>query len=655
MQKNDFHFKKSRYDRPTATKICGLAKEGRACDLGPGPDGQCPGRTQCHPLRNEDRWECSRPQSSGGKCSGPSPDGACPHRVNCVPADTSRHSRKKWVLSIFALMCACVVLLLSTPIKYHIISPGELSTKHGGINNNQCSDCHNDSIHQPLLVLPHAFTPTTIDYNSKCLSCHKMGAQASLPHSVSSQSLNQLANDVAAATKAALTDTQLQCTACHREHRGSHGLLTEIDSQQCDSCHQRDSAPFDSVHPEFVDYGIKSDHKALNFNHNKHFNQHFDKEKYALLAPQQCADCHQNGSQSMQVIPFARSCGSCHDRDVRSAKLQQPGIALISLPTLDLDTLVKNNIHIGEWPDDIEDGSLSALSMLSLEQQPRLADLLVRIQAGNIDLSTLEHQNLQDLALVGELAWEIKKWLHQLQTQGHSNFQTLTERTLGLSADDPRSSRLVAGFPLSLVNQAQTQWFPSLTSELNNLQHQRTAITRRVATVNDQGYSDKMPQGGWYLEEFTLRYRPSGHNDLFVKQWLESTLPASQPTFAMTEIHRQLSEKDAPGHCAKCHALDTNSDSSIAWTSQPGDSAASSFTRFSHTPHLPLEKKCASCHLPNSTTDFKAIEKQQCSSCHTQSLAGSDCLLCHNYHVNESPALLPSTILSTFTPAQRNP
>lgn len=653
MQKNDFHFKKSRYDRPTVAKICGLAKEGRACDLGPGPNGQCPGRTQCHPLKSGDRWECSRPQTSGGKCSGPSPEGACPHRVNCVPVDTPRHSRKKWILSFFALMCATVVLLLSTPIKYQIISPGELSTKHGGINNNQCSDCHDDAIHQPLLILPRAFTPTNTSNNDKCLNCHEMGVQASLPHSVSSQSLSQLSKDIQTITNTQVESKQLQCTACHKEHRGSHGLLTEIESQQCDSCHQRRSTPFEDTHPEFVDYGVKSSNSALTFNHNKHFNQHFKKEQHILSAPQQCTDCHQSGSELMEVLPFAQSCASCHDKDVRSAKLQQPGVALLSLPSIDLDSLIKHNIHIGQWPEDVEDGELSALSMLSLEQQPRLMNLLTRIQTGDIDLTDLEQQNLQDLALVGELAWEIKKWLHQLQTQGHSNIQDITESALQLADNDPRSSRLVAGLPLSLVNEAQKLWFPSLQNELNNLKQQRTAITRKVTTRNKPLSSEKMQQGGWYIEDFALRYRPSGHSDLFMKQWLESTASAAKPTMAVTEIHRQLTRKNAPGNCSKCHALDAKSDSTISWASTLSDDSNRSFTRFSHAPHLSLEKQCSSCHQSSSSTDFKAINKQQCSSCHTQSLAGNDCLLCHNYHVNDMPALLPSTLLPTMTPTQR--
>ena len=46
----------------------------------------------------------------------------------------------------------------------------------------------------------------------------------------------------------------------------------------------------------------------------------------------------------MNIMSFDSSCGACHSKDVGSEKLQQPGMALFSLPTLDIDSLSNNGI-----------------------------------------------------------------------------------------------------------------------------------------------------------------------------------------------------------------------------------------------------------------------------------------------------------------------
>ena len=639
---NKFHFKKSRYDRPAAPKVCGLAKEGRACDLGPGPDGECPGRRQCHPLKNGDRWECSRPQSSGGKCSGPTPEGICPHRVHCVPDNAPRHSRKKWGLFFLALTAAVFILLLSTPAKYQLISPGELSAKHGGINNNQCSDCHNDGIHQPLLMLPLAFSSTdTIDSNAKCLDCHSMGPQASLAHSVSSQTLQRLKLALDGDVNHSTSD-ELACVACHREHNGSHGLLTEVNPQQCDSCHQRDSAPFESAHPQFDHYGQKP--QVVAFNHNKHFNQHFEKINDPLVTPQACSDCHISNNSEMSLLAFEQSCSGCHSKDVASSKLDQPGIALLSLPTLDLDTLTARGIQIGEWPSEVEDGELAALSLLGIATNQRLDNLIARVQNGTVDLSDLENATPQDIALVGELAWSLKDWINTLSTQGHSALAEIYHQQLNVAPVSKPSKQLIAGLPQALINQAQQLWFPSLKTEMAQYHQQQLAVTRAINVDPQNQQVARMSEGGWYLQDYSLRYRPIGHADNFMSQWLNTSHSKIDNQSTARIIHGVLTDKDAPGQCAKCHqSLNPSDSKTLAWTRLTGNDQAKTFTRFKHAPHLALDQgnsnSCNQCHKSGTQEDFLQIEKQQCSGCHTESLAGNDCLLCHNYHIDQASVL----------------
>ena len=83
------------------------------------------------------------------------------------------------------------------------------------------------------------------------------------------------------------------------------------------------------------------------------------------------------------------------------------------------------------------------------------------------------------------------------------------------------------------------------------------------------------------------------------------------------------------------------------------------FTKFVHEPHFQLldDRGCLTCHKMNKATDFeeayqslkpaavapnfKPVEKQVCASCHKESAARQDCVLCHDYHV--APVVTPMT------------
>ena len=49
---------------------------------------------------------------------------------------------------------------------------------------------------------------------------------------------------------------------------------------------------------------------------------------------------------------------------------------------------------------------------------------------------------------------------------------------------------------------------------------------------------------------------------------------------------------------------------------------------------------CTHCHVPEgqgtpTKSGFYPIQKDQCTNCHQNSLAGGECLKCHNYHADE--------------------
>lgn len=171
---------------------------------------------------------------------------------------------------------------------------------------------------------------------------------------------------------------------------------------------------------------------------------------------------------------------------------------------------------------------------------------------------------------------------------------------------------------------------------------------------------DWVAAGGWYLDEFALRYRPTGHGDAFLSAWLEiGGQAASMPGGAAAGgIFGRLIADNAPGSCAKCHSIDARegADPAVNWLGARPPSGARGFNRFSHTAHLsmPGDKGCLACHELDREADygagfkdrdpatfasnFKPLTRETCAACHTEEKAGNGCIKCHNYHVDDFPA-----------------
>ena len=171
--------------------------------------------------------------------------------------------------------------------------------------------------------------------------------------------------------------------------------------------------------------------------------------------------------------------------------------------------------------------------------------------------------------------------------------------------------------------------------------------------------------GGWYREDFSLRYRPTGHGDQFLKAWLDVTggAGATPRKAAARQIFEELAAPNSPGVCTKCHSIDAGEDGKLAvnWQARRPVADEHPFTAFSHTSHFSLldEKGCLTCHELNPQakyldafkdrnpkkfiSNFKPIERRICAECHTPAEAGDGCLNCHNYHVGNFPPAVAST------------
>lgn len=162
--------------------------------------------------------------------------------------------------------------------------------------------------------------------------------------------------------------------------------------------------------------------------------------------------------------------------------------------------------------------------------------------------------------------------------------------------------------------------------------------------------------GGWYRQDYTIYYRPTGHKDKFVYSWLTLTGPAAPrgATSAAAAVFDALTAKDAQGACTKCHSVDdvAGGGRNVNFSPLTAGQKSGRFTRFIHEPHLGLmgERGCLSCHdLAKGegtlrsyeqgdpkvfASNFGAVKTDTCQACHARGLARQDCGLCHTYHVN---------------------
>jgi predicted CXXCH cytochrome family protein len=184
-----------------------------------------------------------------------------------------------------------------------ILSPGEVTPKHGFIGHN-CAICHDATWRVPS--------------STACTTCH-----TGLVHQ---------------ASEAFTPD----CVSCHREHRSDHKALTTIGDQFCVQCHadlrtKVGQAPqfasnirgFNAGHPEFSvivegqneqksarvklsDKVALRDASAIKLNHQIHLTP--ERIKKITGKTLTCTNCHKMDTQGAYMLPinYTEHCSQCH-------------------------------------------------------------------------------------------------------------------------------------------------------------------------------------------------------------------------------------------------------------------------------------------------------------------------------------------------------
>jgi hypothetical protein len=510
--------KKVNGEPPQSQWICGHMSPGRPCVAGPGQGGKCVAAYECKPILQNGAWICDRPISNGGLCEdGPDRDGHCCHpRPACIPirAVSGRYnSLAAWVgLATFAL----VVIVIGFSRDTAFLMPGPLSTAHSSVS--ECAGCH-ANVGKGTFGWLHSVIANKHPQkdSAMCVTCHRIGTDAMSPHGVSSaklqsdkgksQSSNQLVSQ-------ALVDrvrdyllpvrnggeAKIFCATCHKEHRNRKVDLSSMSDDRCQTCHAVQFTRFDRDHPEFSGYPF-SRRTRIKFNHSSHIKTHFsewrNKHPDSNDIPGKCSGCHttKGDRRYMKVRPFGQTCSACHLSQIsgKNRASGPQGVALLSLPGLDLKTIEQKNLTVGQWPSESE-AELAPLMKLLLGGSENRRRLLAKVE--KLDLLDLTTATNDEIKSVVRLAWEIKRLLHSLMTKKTSPFILGLRRSTGINVDRTLMTQLMAGLPRDVLISAQRDWLPNLNAEVSRLHSQgwSVSVTRKNAVAKRKVEAKQKPK-----------------------------------------------------------------------------------------------------------------------------------------------------------------
>jgi hypothetical protein len=511
----------------------------------------------------------------------------------------SLRDRLAMLLVVVTVAGLALAFFLSKDTQFRqFLMPGPLASAHGTIEN--CNACHSKSGSGKLTWLHGLIAGDPLADSKACLTCHRMPDTAFNAHNVAVDVLEQSTKrlmKIAAKTPAPpsaraqssafpATDkvaNGLYCATCHQEHQGVNFKLNKISNEQCRSCHVVKFDSFDGHHPEFGNYPFKRRSRII-YDHAGHFGKHFPelaKKDPSRRIPATCSTCHDSRKDKrvMAVAPFEQTCATCHlDQIVGKERVSGPkGIAFLTLPGLDLQTLKKKKASIGEWPEASE-----------AELTPFMKVMISRNERGRALIKTVDRLNLQDLSrannaqirAVTGLVWEIKRLFYVLITGKASD--VLADLNVGgsekLSAN--LISDLIASIPRDVVVSAQQQWLPNLGTEMANRQ--------------DAARTDK-PGSPAQTDQQTPAKSAPGAKAAVAEP--ETAVPQAPAAATKTEGGRQTAADKSPPNRAADQTDDLlhPTEEELRGTARPGGAAVRGFTAYA-------DKETASANEPRAVS-----------------------------------------------------
>lgn len=393
--------------------------------------------------------------------------------------------RRDRIAAVFALLTVVFIVIGFAASKGNeFLVPGPLTSVHGTIE--ACSTCHTQTGGSKFNWVNGLVAPDPLADSKACMGCHKMPDTAFTAHGASAKRLELSRQRIAQSSHiqseplAARAQTvafpadkilarDLYCATCHQEHQIGMAHLTKFSNEQCRSCHTAKFDSFEHDHPNFKGYPFKRRTRII-YDHAGHFGKHYPeiaKKDPTKRIPPTCSTCHNSNAdqRTMGVASFEATCAGCHLEQIKgNERVSGPkGIAFLSLPSVDVETLKKRSAEIGEWPDTSE-----------AESTPFMKLLIGGTDHGAAVLKGIEKLNLQDLTnasddeikAVTNYIWEIKKLVHRLITEKASTVLGRMTITADKKAEIAPAADLTTSIPRDVIVRAQQQWLPNLGVEI---------------------------------------------------------------------------------------------------------------------------------------------------------------------------------------------
>lgn len=620
--------------------------------------------------------------------------------------------RRPFAVGALLVFGVALVAILGTAAAPYFVKPGDLSTSHaqilkGTLTNERCTACHDNvstSTWSRLEAEGHSTTGHSETMTDRCMTCHHNRIPQGLARSAHNLSLDdrsQLTQRLHRVTDAiesmttvsdsfqrdwiaealvfdvAISQDDVACSVCHREHHGRMANISAVTDARCQTCHTRQFGSFASSHPEFENYPAFST-RTVAFDHVRHANLHYpENSEDGKTRAFDCRSCHVVNEANttdpiVSTLPFEVACASCHDEDLKVQTAAGP--ALLALPTLPREVADQ----IDGWPENATgaaDGELSEWMRLLLTAQDPELNL-----NGMSNLGFVDWDSPQRVSQAVRLGQAIRQFAIDLSIDGQPRLQELA---LAAGADAEMAKALAQSFAPQLMRDAVRDWFSSDSlanarerSGVERIATRRSSATElgvfRQAAFNDDllidwanepdpllsgeptptqtdSWLSELSQrfdaaktqtfGGWYRDDLTmsLRYRGGGHHDVVLQALIEMGRSSGL----------EVNESAAVKACLECHV-------SPSWRASSAPNLRDRLTKFTHRPHLDIRglQDCRHCHelnspanlnssvnlvdsraAPESVGDFVPLEKAACVKCHTSSAAGDHCTTCHRYHV----------------------
>jgi hypothetical protein len=404
-----------------------------------------------------------------------------------------------------------------------VFKPGNLATPHaqilaGTLTSERCASCHPMAAISPgqwfaSEDLGHA----NVSQTDRCLDCH---------HTTIDRPTAKLAHNLPRRTRAelrlasrtdkhaswhdllpgpAVDQENVECSACHREHRGANGDLLAVSDSQCQTCHSERFGSFSTSHPDWDQwpYGRGG---TISFNHASHANKHFPATaRGSTVAQFQCADCHAKTRENelTRSTSYARACKSCHDDALRTEAAE--GIELLALPTLPTDSAKK----IKPWPASatgFHDGELAPMAELLMRSDEETLSAIRRLPQR--DFSRIHERDAAEVKAAETIAMAHRQLLQDIASGGQ---QVIVDRGAASGAAPSTLSSFVQSLSPQLIGETNRRWFGTVADRTSGSSSVRDLKVRPI-----QFQDTSFPSSSILLASPPDRDEPNAEDDLLL-------------------------------------------------------------------------------------------------------------------------------------------